>query len=87
MSGELTTRDEPMTREELDNFSHKLEVFTDGLTSKERALLLQVLMRASAEDADDVEAHAMRRMSLAAAALALQVRWSKQPPEIETRAK
>ena len=82
MSGELTTREDPMTREELDTFSQKLEAFTDGLTAKERALLLQVLMRAGTEDIEDAEAHALGRMSLGAAGLALHVRWSKQPPHV-----
>ncbi len=72
---------EPMTREELDSFSRKLEQFTDGLTSKERALLLQVLMRAGAEDTEDVEAHALAGLSLGAAALALHARWVHQPPQ------
>lgn len=82
MSGEITTRQEPMSREELDDFSRKLEAFTDGLTPKERALLLQVLVRAGAESTEDVEAHALRRMSLGAAAVALHTRWSKQPPQV-----
>jgi hypothetical protein len=80
MSGELTARKEPMTREELDAFSRKLEDFTDGLTPKERALLLQVLMRADTENPEDVEAHEMGRRSLAAAALALRTQWMEHPP-------
>jgi hypothetical protein len=79
MSDELATGEEPMTREELDSFTRKLEAFTDDLTPKERALLLQVLMRAGSED---VEAHAFRRTSLGAAALALEMSWSKQPPRL-----
>jgi hypothetical protein len=82
MSNELTIGDEPMSREELDSFTRKLEAFTDDLTPKERALLLQVLMRAGSEDTEDVEAHALTRMSLGAAALALHLRWSKQPPHV-----
>ena len=70
MSGALATQEEPMTREELDAFSRKLESFTDSLTPKERALLLQVLMRAGEQDPEDVQAHEMGRRSLAAAALA-----------------
>lgn len=80
MSGELATQEEPMTREELDAFSRKLESFTDSLTPKERALLLQVLMRAGEQDPEDVQAHEMGRRSLAAAALALYTEWAKQPP-------
>jgi hypothetical protein len=81
MSGEATTREEHMTGKELEAFTHKLEAFTDSLTPKERALLLQVLIRASAEDAEDVEAHELSPRSLAAAAIALYARWSKQPPQ------
>jgi hypothetical protein len=80
MSGEAPTQEEHMTREELERFSRKLEAFTDSLTPKERALLLQVLMRAGAEDREDVEAHALSPSRLAAAALALHARWSKGPP-------
>jgi hypothetical protein len=80
MSGELTTQEHSMTREELDAFSQKLELFTDGLTPKERALLLQVLMRAGADDPEDVEAHEMRRWSLAAAALTLEMEWKQHSP-------
>jgi hypothetical protein len=76
MSDEVATGEESMTREELDSFTRKLEAFTDELTPKERALLLQVLMRAGNED---VEAHALSRVSLGAAALALELRWSKRP--------
>lgn len=79
MSGELTTREEPMTREELDSFSRKLEAFVDGLTPKERALLLQVLTRAGGEEMEDVEGHSLGRLSLAAAGLALRTCWSTQP--------
>lgn len=82
MSGELTTQEHSMTRQELEAFSRKLEDFTDGLTPKERALLLQVLMRAGADDPEDVEAHEMRRWSLAAAALALQMEWTHHPPSL-----
>jgi hypothetical protein len=81
MSGEATTQEEHMTGEELETFTRKLEAFTESLTAKERALLLQVLIRAGAEDAEDVEAHALSPRSLAAAALALQARWAKQPPQ------
>ena len=80
MSGELTAPEQSMTREELDAFSRKLEAFTDGLTTKERALLLQVLMRAGADDPEDVEAHEMKRWSLAVAALALKMEWEQHPP-------
>ncbi len=80
MSGEITTQEEPMTREELDAFSRKLESFTDSLTPKERALLLQVLMRAGAQDPEDVEGHEMGRRALGAAALALQIEWTRHPP-------
>ncbi len=80
MRGEPTTQEEPMTREELDAFSHKLEVFTDSLTPKERALLLQVLMRAGADEPEDVEAHEMTHCALAAAALALHLEWRRHPP-------
>jgi hypothetical protein len=80
MSGELTTQEHSMTLEELDAFSQKLEVFTDGLTPKERALLLQVLMRAGADDPEDVEAHEMKRWSLGAAALALETEWRQHAP-------
>jgi hypothetical protein len=82
MRDELTTGEEPMTRDELDSFTRKLEAFSDGLTPKERSLLLQVLMRAGSEDMEDVEAHALSWMSVGAAALALHLRWSKQPPHV-----
>lgn len=82
MSGELTTQEDSMTREELDAFSRKLESFTDSLTPKERALLLQVLMRAEAQDPEDVEGHEMGRRALGAAALALHVDWVKHPPHV-----
>lgn len=58
MYGEPTGRAGSMTREELDAFTRKLEAFTDSLTPKERALLLQVLLRAGAGEREDVEAHA-----------------------------
>jgi len=80
MSSELTTQEESMTREELDAFSRKLEAFTDSLTPKERALLLQVLMRAGAQDPEDVEAHEMGRRSLGAAALALHLQLTQFLP-------
>ena len=81
MSGEATTQEEHMTGEELETFTRKLEAFTDSLTPKERALLLQVLIRAGDEDEEDVEAHALSPAALAAAAFALHARWSKQPPQ------
>ena len=76
MSGDATTLEDFMTREELDAFSRKLEAFTEALTAKERDVLLQVLVRASADEIDDVEGHDFRRLTLGAAALALWARWA-----------
>lgn len=81
MSGQLGTRDEPMSREELDTFTRKLEEFTDSLTPKERSLLLAVLIRADVTEGDDVEAHALGNIQLAAAALALRSHRVRFPPE------
>ena len=76
MSGDLASLEDFMTREELDTFSRKLEAFTEALTAKERDILLQVLVRASADEVDDVEGHDFRRLTLGAAALVVRARWA-----------
>ncbi len=64
--------DSDMSKDELEVFMRKLEEFTRSLTSKERALLLQVLTRAERETPEDVEAHYSNLLlSLGAAAVSL----------------
>lgn len=61
---------EPMSQEEIQGLARKLEELSATLPPGEEALLRAILMRAGAEQADEVEAHGLARTSIAALVLA-----------------
>jgi predicted alternative tryptophan synthase beta-subunit len=59
-----------LTRDEAFVFAEKLERFGETLSATEKSLLLEILHRAAAAEADDVEGHGKVPTSIAAAVLA-----------------